>query len=245
MKLFFPISLSFLLVLWLLPSLDKNPFLARKNESATPITVRESTIDLQVRVGERLYVFGKASGNLEKVKVGMHVLDFAQSSQIEGMASYLKKVEWKKQKDGSILIRSSYDPWPNALSWIVTQQGLLKMEVSPASMEKSGVGFNFPESDLKEFSLDNEPKPTRELAKDFQKAEIKFSEVSLILHSASGKLGVETDFEDSKGERSDLVISFPPSLTLPETTIQQPRSASKSQHVGSNPAPIILWFDFH
>lgn len=138
-------SLSFLILLFFTFGFGKFPSEKSTSNSANRISVRESTVDLQVRVGERLFVFGKASGNLEKVKVGMNVLEFAQSSQIEGLNSSLKKVEWKKQKDGTILIRSSYEPWPSQLSWIIDELGQLKLEVSPNTIKNTGLGFDIPE----------------------------------------------------------------------------------------------------
>jgi hypothetical protein len=114
------------------------------------ISVRESTTELQVTVGQKIFVFGKAKGTLDKIKVGMNVLFFSQATEAGGYESTFSKVNWKKLKDGSIQIQSSYHPWPQSLSWIVFADGRLKLEASaaPADFVNSkwlGLGFNFPD----------------------------------------------------------------------------------------------------
>lgn len=121
------------------------------------ISVRESNVELQVAVGNKIFVFGKAKGTLDKLKVGMNVLHFSQSSLEETGSNEFSNVSWKKQKDGSILIKSSYKPWPNSLSWTVLADGRLKLEVSSPSSEISnskwaGLGFNYPDQLLNQIS---------------------------------------------------------------------------------------------
>ena len=135
-----------------------------KSEKATSdpqvenkITVRESTTELQISVGEAIFVFGKAKGTLDKVKVGMHVLPFTQVPAPENNPSNFSKVSWKKLKDGSIQIQSSYHPWPATLTWTVFANGQLKMEASAPSIDFStlgwlGLGFNIPDKALNQVS---------------------------------------------------------------------------------------------
>lgn len=238
-------SLSFLILLFFTFGFGKFPSEKSISNSANRISVRESTVDLQVRVGERLFVFGKASGNLEKVKVGMNVLEFAQSSQIEGLNSSLKKVEWKKQKDGTILIRSSYEPWPSQLSWIIDELGQLKMEVSPNTIKNTGLGFDIPESDLRKLVLDSKEENQLGVTKSFHSAEIEFSEVSLKLKSASGEMLVSTSFIQPQKGKSDLIFSFPGIPEPSDLPLQSPEDGQKQKSTSTSVQPFILWFDFH
>ncbi|HSF54403.1 MAG TPA: hypothetical protein VLA71_11650 [Algoriphagus sp.] len=121
------------------------------------ISVRESTVDLQISVGHKIFVFGKAKGTLDKVKVGMHVLPFSQVPGAQGNESTFTKVSWKKLKDGSIQIQSSYNPWPMGLTWTVLANGELKMEVSSLPQNYAnegwlGLGFNYPDHQLMQVS---------------------------------------------------------------------------------------------
>lgn len=121
------------------------------------ISVRESTTELQVSVGDKIFVFGKAKGTLDKVKVGMNVLHFSQVADKEGGPYTFSRVSWKKLKDGSIQIQSSYNPWPKVLSWTVYADGKLKMDASapPLDIANSrwlGLGFDFPDQMLHQLS---------------------------------------------------------------------------------------------
>lgn len=121
------------------------------------ISVRESTVDLQISVGEKIFVFGKAKGTLDKVKVGMHVLPFSQVPGAQGNESTFTKVSWKKLKDGSIQIQSFYTPWPHTLTWTVLANGELKMEALATQQnltdgEWLGLGFNYPKHQLYQIS---------------------------------------------------------------------------------------------
>lgn len=124
------------------------------------ISIRESNYELQISVGDRLFVFGKAKGTLDKVKVGMHVLAFAQDSESGTNFNSFTSVSWKKLKDGSVQIQSSYKPWPNSLLWTVYENGQLKMEASstPEGFQNTnwlGLGFNFPDQALKQISWES------------------------------------------------------------------------------------------
>lgn len=207
------------------------------------IVVRESTIDLQIRVGHKLYVFGKTSGNLEKVKIGMHVLEISQSKEIPGLASKLKKVEWKKQKDGSVTISSQYDPWPNSLVWSVSSNGELKLHISgSAALEKdlAGLGFFIPEHDLQEVRINDQlirqgfsDSLSTSYATD--KAQIDFSEVKLLVKSDAKGFQFMTKNLTVANDTADLFFYFP----------QLSSTGSKSSNSDSpSNSSTTLWFDF-
>lgn len=139
------------------PSRFQSVHFTHENFPIDKISVRESTVDLQVSVGHKIFVFGKAKGTLDKVKVGMHVLPFSQVPGDQGNESSFTKVSWKKLKDGSIQIQSSYNPWPLGLTWTVLANGELKMEVSSppqnyANESLLGLGFNYPDHQLMQVS---------------------------------------------------------------------------------------------
>lgn len=121
------------------------------------ISVRESNLELQVSVGSKIFVFGKAKGTLDKVKVGMNVLYFTQVPNSEWGKTTFTNVSWKKLKDGSIQIQSSYIPWPQVLTWTVFADGLLKVEASEPPVDFLdagwlGLGFNYPDHALSQIS---------------------------------------------------------------------------------------------
>jgi hypothetical protein len=131
-------------------SIPFNSPVKRETVSVNKISVRESTTELQITVGDALFVFGKSKGTLEKVKIGMNVLLFSQAPLADLNQSTFGKVAWKKLKDGSIQIQSTYSPWPSSLTWTVLADGRLKMEAhagsnSYASGEWLGLGFNIPD----------------------------------------------------------------------------------------------------
>lgn len=145
----------FLIGMGSISAFDVFPFLTNRSAKLqssveNKISVRESNTELQVSVGEMIFVFGKAKGTLDKIKAGMNVLHFSQAADSESFGNTFAKVTWKKLKDGSIQIQSSYNPWPKSLSWTVLADGRLKMEASapPADFVDSkwlGMGFNFPD----------------------------------------------------------------------------------------------------
>lgn len=246
MKLLPLLVLSLALVLSNSSSLLEDVRHATPNELNEGMVVRESTVDLQIRVGHRLYVFGKSSGNLEKVKIGMHVLEIAQNKEIPGIASVLKKVEWKKQKDGSVTISSFYDPWPQSLVWSIYPSGELKLLISGAQVidQFTGLGFNIPENDLQQVRVNDvllsEGFSDRlHSSSTIQKAQIDFSEVKLIVKSDPSGFHFSTVNPELAQPQADLIFYFPN------------QSASKSDSVtSSNSKPssashnATLWFDF-
>ncbi|MBN3519068.1 beta-galactosidase [Algoriphagus lutimaris] len=123
-----------------------------------PIKVRESTGDLQVEVDGKLFFFGKKSGNLELVKVGRRFFYLSQNPELEGMRLEPNKVSWKKLKDGSIEIQSSFQDQLGSITWTVLPNAKLKMEASLSQLswkseELLGMGFHFPDSLIKKADL--------------------------------------------------------------------------------------------
>lgn len=119
-----------------------------------PIVVRESVVDLQVGVGEKVFIFSKKRGALEKVLVGRRTISLNQAISPEGIDNSFKEVKWKKLEDGSIQIKSSYDPYPKTLTWTVLKTGELKLETSSPNIQLDsisvfGFGFNYPKDKVK------------------------------------------------------------------------------------------------
>ncbi|TDQ19150.1 hypothetical protein DFQ04_0967 [Algoriphagus boseongensis] len=219
-------------------------------------TVRESTVDLQVRVGEKLYVFGKAQGTLDKVKVGMHVLPFSQNQKIEGIHSDFHQVTWKRLKDGSIQIQSTYKPWPALLTWLVLPDGRLKMEATSANtngrpLDQLGLGFDFPEEELKKIAVNNQEigKPEQNSGfNSFTTAWFEFDYVKLLIRSELSGLALNTHFATANSSHSDLVISFPSVELNPAESNSpgpNPGAQAPARAVSTDLNKMILWFDFH
>lgn len=234
-----------------------------------PIKVRESTTELHVQVGDKLFVFGKSKGTLDKVKIGMHVLPFAQVPGAEGLDGTFKTVTWKKLKDGSIQIQSIYSPWPATLTWTVLASGQLKM-VATGNMDLSsvasvGLSFDLPNHELKKLNWntqgqsvgvwnghqDGNGKPEPIFLQGIEKVSLSFESVGLAIRSDTPNLILKVadlGSQSSAESRSDLSFLFvgtdSPSVgsdpDFPsESSEQTPR---KTAPVIS---PMILWFDFH
>ncbi len=129
-------------------------FSGQDEEENTSITVRESTRDLQMTVGDKIFFFGKSHGNLEAVKVGQNVITIAQTTAPEGVDASLEEVTWKKLDDGSIQIKSGFKPYPREVIWTVYPSGKLKMEASAPNfygknLDLVGLGFSYPEEKVK------------------------------------------------------------------------------------------------
>lgn len=237
-------------------------------ESLDPIKVRESTTELHIQVGERLFVFGKSKGTLEKVKIGMHVLTFAQVAGTEGLESGFKAVTWKKLKDGSIQIQSSYSPWPATLTWTVLASGRLKMEARGTfdfqASSTLGLGFDLPNYELKNLNwsakglgtgtwmdhqTENEPsKPF--FLQGIEKVNLAFESVALSISSDTPNLILKV--ADLKNHQSGLLqsdLSFlfqAPSQGNSSTEIETPSGDSNNNlYKPLELSAMILWFDFH
>ncbi|MFC3414702.1 hypothetical protein [Algoriphagus hitonicola] len=105
------------------------------------ISIRESTIDYQLRVGDRLFVFGKKSAGLEKIKVGMRMLDFYQQSKNEESVSD-QSLKWSRQSDGSVVL----EKWSDAIlhsKWTVFTSGQIQFEKMVSADHSFDLGFRF------------------------------------------------------------------------------------------------------
>ena len=195
-------------------------------------------------------MFGKAQGTLDKIKVGMHVLHFAQNPKIAGTQADFHQVTWKKLKDGSVQIQSSYKPWPAQLTWLVLPTGQLKMMASSSihdseGIKEMGLGFDVPEEELRKVSLDN-----RELdfqmqngeSSPFNTAKLEFDYVSLLIQSVANPLTLNSNFKEYNAEMPDLVFHRPAGILSVEPAI--PGAASKQSTSIKSVDNMILLFDF-
>ncbi|MBC6367940.1 hypothetical protein [Algoriphagus sp. AK58] len=249
--------------------LEKGFSTEEKGFNAEHIKVRESTTELHVQVGEKLFVFGKSRGTLDKVKIGMHVLTFAQVPGTEGMDSGFKTVSWKKLKDGSIQIQSAYVPWPSTLTWTVMGSGHLKMEANgnfdlkPAA--SIGLGFDFPNQELMTLdwnakgqvngvwsnNQDGSDKFDPFFLPGIERVNLKFEAVALAIRSETPNLILKVgDLKNQSSipTKSDLSFLFagPESSISLLSTFDAPSglpSATSSKDL--TVSPMVLWFDFH
>lgn len=130
---------------------NQNYFKHRSPLESQSILVRESTVDFQITAGENLYIFGKQKGNLELVKVGRRFINFSQTIEEGLFSSSVQNLTWKKLKDGSVQIKSTYQTNPKILAWTILPNGELKLEISSqdAQADVRRIGFSFPEEKLK------------------------------------------------------------------------------------------------
>ncbi|PZX54080.1 glycoside hydrolase family 2 TIM barrel-domain containing protein [Algoriphagus chordae] len=130
---------------------NANYFYDRISLGKKPITVRESSIDIHISAGDKIFVFGKEYGNLQLVKVGRRIINLNQATQPEDQSYTAQKVTWKQLKDGAIQIQSSYDSYPKTLTWTIFDTGELRMIASePDSVAMlQGLGFTYPEEKVK------------------------------------------------------------------------------------------------
>lgn len=291
MKFFSSVSLTFLTAFILacfspvnaipgkmgLPPLHANDFAAHIHlwESggeflADPIKVRESTTELHVQVGEKLFVFGKSRGTLDKVKIGMHVLTFAQLAGTEGLESGFKAVSWKKLRDGSIQIQSSYSPWPTVLTWTVLASGQLKMEalgnLDFPSANSIGLGFDLPQNELTKLqwrakgqtagmwqpgNLQQSGNSDPIYFHGIEEVNLNFESVSLAIKSDTPDLVLKFPLPLSPGSTtnlSDLSFLFAGlEHAIPDTALPESPSDLIPQAQGRalSARAMILWFDFH
>lgn len=237
-------------------------------QSIDPIKVRESTTELHIQVGERLFVFGKSKGTLDKVKIGMHVLTFSQIPGAEGLESGFKTVTWKKLKDGSIQIQSSYSPWPASLTWTVLATGRLKMEAKGSfdfqSSSTLGLGFDLPNYELKTLNWSakelgtgtwNDHQISDEGVKPFllqgiEKVNLAFESVGLAISSDTPNLILKVaDLKNTSPgtSKSDLSFLFQgPNQANSQTELETPSGVSNNNlYQPLELSSMILWFDFH
>ncbi|WP_026953935.1 hypothetical protein [Algoriphagus vanfongensis] len=235
-------------------------------EVSNQISVRESTIDLQIRVDHKIFVFGKESGNLEKVKVGMDVLPFVQIPGIEGYEIDFHRLSWKRTKEGQIQIRGKYGPKAIEVIWTIFPDGKLKMETSKLPQAMSdllGFGFDLDQSQLLQASWENAHFEPESVVFDAQTAlhPVEIGKLnSMQLDFAEVKVGIKTEtvgtkvllkFPDSSIEGPldpDLRFLFPSNTSLISSN-DHISPGQSSTLIGEEEAlassKIILWFDFH
>ncbi|MDX5338347.1 MAG: hypothetical protein LPK25_04925 [Cyclobacteriaceae bacterium] len=245
----------FLWIVFLIPSLaiESSRMVSGEHLEENNPTVRESTVDIQVRVGDKLYVFGKAQGTLDNVKIGMHLLNFAQNPKISGINANLNQVTWKKLKNGAIQIQSSYQPWPNYLTWIVLPDGKLKMEaLSTASSHRSlanlGLGFDLQEEELKSVELNNQAIALMEdsqRTRPFKQVSFEFANGKLNIQSELSDLVFNSNFSAKESKEADFIISFPENFP-PSESPSAPGVTMKDNTASSMEIlnRMVLWFDF-
>lgn len=246
-------------------STGNNFYQAFAVEGSNQISVRESTIDLQIRVDRKIFVFGKESGNLEKVKVGMDVLPFVQIPGIEGYEIDFHRLSWNRTKEGQIQIKGKYDPKAIEVIWTIFPDGKLKMETSklPQAMsELLGFGFDLDQSQLLQASWENtlfEPESVvfnadTDLPVEIGKLnsmQLDFAEVKVRIKTETAGTKVLLKFPDSsiKGPFDpDLRFLFPskaPLISSNDHISPGQSSVSKRTEETLASSKIILWFDFH
>lgn len=249
------------------PKATSNPTIQSVRNSEL-IKVRESTTELHIQVGDRLFVFGKSKGTLDKVKIGMHVLTFSQVPGTEGPESGFKTVSWKKLKDGSIQIQSSYSPWPATLTWTVLASGRLKMEAKGSfdfqSSPTLGLGFDLPNYELKTLNWnirgqgsgtwnghhDESQILSPLILQGIEKVNLTFESVGLSILSDTPNLILKVgDLKNTPSglSKSDLSFLFEgPGQVAPSSEIQSPSGTSDSNLTEPlEVSTMILWFDFH
>lgn len=131
------------------------------------VLVRESSTDLQFAVGNRLFVFGKETGDLKMVKVNREPIYLTQVKEHDHSLSSQRKVTWKQSNDGAVKISSVSDLGSEYFSWTVFPSGelLLKAGLPQAvDIDFSGIGFVLKESDYEQINwIGNGPFPVAEL----------------------------------------------------------------------------------
>lgn len=249
------------LIIW--NSLFVIPFSSGSEDiKKSTIVVRESTIDLQIRVEDKIFVFAKASGGLEKVKVGMHVLPFAQIPELEGIESAFDSYSWKRNKDGSIQVKSFYLPESIVLTWTIFGDGRLKLEAegSNALTSKSlGLKFDIEEDRLENASWQNKVKEFGEIdlktnqltssnleVESFESLKLDFTAVSVRVSTMVAESVLKftpSSQSDERVENSNLSFQF---MFQPSQQSLEPNSSKEiANESQSNLNPVSLWFDFH
>ncbi|WP_297338156.1 hypothetical protein [Algoriphagus sp.] len=170
------------------------PFLSSTEKSTryeNQITIRESTIDYQLRVGDRLFVFGKKSAGLEKIKVGMRMLDFYQQSHWEGSTYTLK---WFRTKEASVVLQK----WSGKIlhsQWTLFPSGTIQYEKMNPAEDEFDLEFRFIEESLAAYDWQGlnqtgsaNPKPIAEMSSktalrfdQFDRLNLNFEDLSVII----------------------------------------------------------------
>ncbi|WP_299530585.1 glycoside hydrolase family 2 TIM barrel-domain containing protein [Ulvibacterium sp.] len=118
------------------------------------IEVVEKGNDLKVNLNELGFVFDKENGHLEKVSFQEKPISFGGGPLPVGIESHIKDVQWGMDKDGSFILETRYNTYPEKVQWKLLPTGLLKLEVSPLhfsgdGLDFIGISFNYPEKKVK------------------------------------------------------------------------------------------------
>ncbi|GMQ32808.1 hypothetical protein [Algoriphagus taiwanensis] len=193
-----------------------------KVATSESIKIRESTIDLQVSIGDKLFVFGKKSGTLDMVKVGMDLLPFSQLIQESNPTIKLRQIGWKRLKNGTVQIISSFDSWPTGLTWSIYPDGKLKMEASGDVLTASsselplGLDFDYPEMQLKKVTWKEhsgawgewDPESPNQYPPQFFNSidfvDLTFDQVGVKVKSADRGVGLQWKSKDEVNQNSDI-----------------------------------------
>ncbi|WP_338218764.1 hypothetical protein [Algoriphagus sp. oki45] len=232
------------------------------------IKIRESIVDLQVSIGEKLFVFGKKSGTLDMVKVGMDLLPFSQLLQESNPDIKLRQIGWKRLKNGTVQIISSFDSWPTGLVWSIFPDGKLKMEATGEILNTNsadqhlGLDFDFPEMELKkvfwkdhsgssgEWSLEspNQTPPSFFASLDY--VDLVFDQVGVKVRSDGRGVGMLWKSVAEINQRADIRFILNPqegefSTVLKSSDTPNSQTAQDLNHSKTNTSKSIsLWFDF-
>lgn len=239
-----------------------------KVASYESIKIRESTIDLQVTIGDKLFVFGKKSGTLDKVKVGMDLLPFSQIIQESNPTIKLRQIGWNRLKNGTVQIISSFDSWPTGLTWSIYPDGKLKMEASGDVLIASsselplGLDFDFPEMQLKKVTWKehsgawgewNPGSPNQYPPKFFNSidfVDLTFDQVGVKVKAVDRGVGLQWKSKDEVHQNSDIrfvlrqenveLAKMPKSSDTPISfNIQEVSNDKMNTSKG-----MSLWFEF-
>ncbi|MBY5959401.1 hypothetical protein KUV50_14720 [Membranicola marinus] len=112
---------------------------------------------LLIEVGEFHYQFDLSNGQLRRVKNEEGEISFTGGPSpvgYEGASNTLQEVTWEKRNDGSVVIKGSYEKYPEEFEWRVHKNGLLDLKASRLTHSKKdvqvlGLSFNYPESKIK------------------------------------------------------------------------------------------------
>ncbi|TFV97777.1 hypothetical protein E4S40_03820 [Algoriphagus kandeliae] len=231
------------------PGFSENKSITSIEETYSSVIIRESTIDIQVRANEHLYVFSKSGGILEKVKIGMDVIYFSQEKLSE-----VGSAAWKRLKNGDVQIFTSNHGKHQV--WTIYGSGRLKMEtLVKENSDSSELSFEFAKSQLTRLRWIGEEQTEKVLAYPQVESEVElpiqsndidyvvfeFESVELKVTPESKPVGLvmeDSDLASMKFERKVMDQSSNLSEESPNLQSQKiPDFSEKSS--------LILWFDFN
>lgn len=237
-----------LVVFFSVPNLDHGGFGFDETEPSA-VVIRESTIDIQVRADEHLFVFSKSGGILEKVKIGMDVIYFSQQKLAENGSA-----GWKRLKNGDVQIFTSNDGKHQV--WTIHSSGRLKMEaLAKEDSNASTLSFEFSKSQLtglrwigdeKSETVLSYPGNQEKIALPLQTPNIDY--VVLEFQSVKLKVTPESKPVDLMLHDFDLAsLRFEKKISQDNAkpTSETPNFQSEKISNSSSDTSLVLWFDFN